>query len=128
MRFHGCLIFLNFNNMQDFKEIIKNKNFLYLWSSQILSQLSINVMNFLLLIKLFSETGSTIATSLLWVAWAVPAIVIGPFAAASVDIVERRKILIISNILQALTILFYVFVHQIRFFIIYGVVLIYSFL
>ena len=114
--------------MQDFKVIIKNKNFLYLWSSQILSQLSINVMNFLLLIKLFSETGSTIATSLLWVAWAVPAIVIGPFAAASVDIVERRKILIISNILQALTILFYVFVHQIRFFIIYGVVLIYSFL
>ena len=114
--------------MQDFKEIIKNKNFLYLWSSQILSQLSINIMNFLLLIKLFSETGSTIATSFLWVTWALPAVVIGPFAAASVDIVERRRILIITNLLQALTILFYIFVHQTRIFIIYGIVLIYSFL
>ena len=60
--------------MEDFKPLIKNTKFVHLWTSQILSQLTINIMNFLLLIRLFEHTGSTIATSLLWAAYALPAI------------------------------------------------------
>jgi DHA3 family macrolide efflux protein-like MFS transporter len=114
--------------MEDFKTLFKNRYFRYLWASQILSQLTINIMNFLLLIKLFNATGSTIATSFLWVAYALPAVFIGPIAAASVDLYERRKILIISNLLQSLTVFLYAFVHELRVFIIYGIAMIYSFL
>ena len=78
--------------MKGFQEIISQKNFLYLWASQILSQLTINIMNFLLLIRLFEATGSSVATSFLWVAYALPAIFIGPFASASIDMLERRKV------------------------------------
>lgn len=114
--------------MNDFKPLLKNTKFLYLWSSQILSQVTINIMNFLLLIRLFEETGSSIATSLLWVAYALPAIIIGPFSAASVDMVDRRKLLMLTNLLQSLTIFLYAFSHRQSLFLLYGIAMIYSFL
>lgn len=113
--------------MKDYREVIKNRQFVYLWTSQILSQVTINIMNFLLLIRLFNETGSTIATSLLWVAYALPAIIIGPFAAASVDMLERRRVLMISNILQSLVIFLYAFSPQTTVFLLYGLAFSYSF-
>ena len=114
--------------IQDFKSVIKNRNFLYIWFSQILSQLTINITNFLLLTRLFENTGSSIATSFLWVAYALPAILIGPFAAASVDMIAKRKILTITNLLQSLTILIYALLHRTSLFLLYGVALSYSFL
>ncbi len=114
--------------IRDFKPVLSNKNFLYLWASQILSQLTINIMNFILIIKLFENTKSSVATSMLWVAYALPAIFIGPIGAAAVDFWDKRKILIITNFLQALSIFGFAFLHESRGFLIYGVVLAYSFL
>jgi MFS family permease len=114
--------------IRDFKSVLNNKNFLYLWASQIFSQLTINIMNFLLIIKLFETTKSSLATSMLWVAYALPAIFIGPIGAASVDFWDKRKILIITNLFQALTIFIFAFLHESRGFLIYGVVMAYSFL
>lgn len=113
--------------MEDFKPLLKNANFKYLWASQVLSQVTINIMNFLLLLRLFAETGSSIATSLLWVFYALPAILVGPFASAYVDMVDRRKMLIITNLLQAATIFFYAYSHRPSLFLLYGIVLLYSF-
>jgi MFS family permease len=114
--------------VDEFRPLIKNTKFIYVWISQILSQLTINIMNFLLLIRLFNVTGSAIATSLLWVSYAIPAIMIGPLAAAIVDMTDRRKMLMVTNLLQAGTILAYAFLHETRFFLLYGVVFVYSLL
>ncbi len=114
--------------INEFKPVIKNKNFKFLWTSQILSQLSINIMNFVFLIKLFEATGSAISTSLLWVAYSLPAILIGPFASAIVDLTDKRKMLYITNFLQALTIFLYAISPKANIFIIYEVVFIYSLL
>lgn len=114
--------------VDEFKPLIRNSKFVLIWFSQILSQLTIHIMNFLLLIRLFAITGSTIATSLLWVAYALPAILIGPIAAASVDMVDRRKMLMITNLLQALAIFSYALLHETRFFLLYGIAFIYSLL
>lgn len=112
--------------MEDFKPLIKNTKFIYLWVSQVLSQVTINIMNFLLLIRLFEATGSSIATSLLWVAYALPAIIIGPFAAASVDMLDRRKVLMVTNLLQSFTIFLYASSHGQSLFLLYGIAMIYS--
>jgi len=112
--------------MNEFTAVIKRPNFAYLWTSQILSQLTVNIMNFLLLTRLFTITGSTIATSLMWVAYALPAIFFGPIGAASVDLVNRRKILMITNLLQALTVAGYILLHQSSIFLLYFVVVLYS--
>lgn len=112
----------------EFKKILGNSKFLYLWTSQLLSQVTVNMMNFLLLARLFTVTGSSIATSLLWVAYALPSIFFGPIGAASVDLVSRRKLLMVTNLLQALTVFGFIFTHQTSIFLLYVVVLIYSFL
>ena len=114
--------------INEFKPVIANKNFRYLWTSQILSQLSINIMNFVFLIKLFETTGSAISTSLLWVAFALPAILIGPFASAIVDLTDKRKMLFVTNLFQALTIFLYAIFPNTNIFILYEVVFVYSLL
>src|SRR3989304_7311492 len=110
----------------EFKSIFRHPKFLYLWVSQILSQLTVNIMNFLLLAHLYNSTHSTIATSLLWVAYSLPAILVGPIAAASVDLISRRKMLMITNLLQAATVFGYLFINQQSIFILYAVVFTYS--
>jgi MFS family permease len=107
--------------------LFKNKRFLYLMFSQLLSVLIINMLSFLILLKLYDQTESSIATSLLWITYAIPALLVGPFAAALVDYVDRRTVLVISNLLQSLTILFYAFTPDHRYFFSYAVVFIYSF-
>lgn len=90
--------------------------------------MTINIMNFVFLIWLFGKTGSAISTSFLWVAYSLPAILIGPFASATVDLIDRRKILIATNLLQSLTILIFALTHQGNIFLLFEVVFIYSLL
>jgi len=85
-------------------------------------------MNFTLLILLFDRTGSTIATSFLWISYALPAIFIGPFAAASIDVTDKRKVLIITNFLQSLLIFLYALVQHTSVFLLYGIAILYSLL
>ena len=85
-------------------------------------------MNFVFLIKLFEVTGSAISTSLLWVAYSLPAILIGPFASAIVDLTDKRKALFVTNLLQSLTIFLYAIFPQANIFILYEVVFVYSLL
>lgn len=105
-----------------------SKNFNLLFASQILSQVTVNMMNFLLLARLFEVTGSSIATSLLWVSYALPSIFFGPIGASVVDLVSRRKMLIITNLLQALVIFLFMLSQQSSIFLLFAVVLTYSFL
>lgn len=108
--------------------LLKKTKFPYLWSSQILSQVTINMMNFLLLIKLYETTNSTLAVSLLWVSYAMPAIIIGPIASAFVDISDRRLLLIITNFLQSMVILYYALFFRDNVFLVYGTAFFYSLL
>lgn len=112
----------------DYKTIIKNKNFVHIWVSQIFSQLTINIMNFVLLTRLYEVTGSAISTSLLWVSYALPAILIGPFASGLIDLIDKRKILVFTNLLQAATIFLYALAPHSSIFVLYEVVFVYSLL
>jgi MFS family permease len=114
--------------LEDFKPILKNKSFIALWISQITSQLTINVMNFVFLIRLYEQTGSAISISFLWVAYSLPAILIGPFASATVDLVNRKKMLVITNLLQTATVLICGLTHNNNVFILFETVFVYSLL
>jgi MFS family permease len=110
----------------EFTSIFKTRKFIYLWVSQILSQVTVNIMNFLLLVRIYTTTHSSIATSLLWVSYSLPALIIGPISSASVDLFSRRKMLMVTNLLQAITVFVYLFVNQDSIFILYAIVLTYS--
>ena len=112
--------------ISEFTSIFKTRKFMYLWTSQILSQVTVNIMNFLLLARLYTTTHSSIATSLLWVSYSLPALIIGPIGATSVDLFSRRKMLMVTNLLQAVTVFVYIFINQQSIFILYAIVLAYS--
>jgi len=106
--------------------VLRNRKFLLLWSSQSLSQFSIHTMNFVLLTRLFEITGSTLSTSFLWMAYALPAVILGPFAGAFVDARDRRELLAIANIIRAIAALCLALSGQVTTVFIYGVVVLYS--
>ncbi len=111
----------------DYQLIFKNKNFLKVWISQICSQLALYIMNFILITQIFENTFSTIAVSLLWVFYNLPAILIGPFSGFFVDIWSKKKIMTITNFFQALVISGLFFIEK-KFYLIYAGVFAYSFL
>lgn len=104
------------------------RKFFLLWISQIFSQVTLNVLNFLLLARLFDATQSSIATSLLWVAYALPTIFFGPIGASFADLLSRRKTLMVTNFLQALVIFIFIFTHTYSIFLLFAVIISYSFL
>jgi MFS family permease len=108
------------------KNLFKNKSFRYLWFSQIMSQITINVMNFLVIVRVYEQTHSPLASSGIWIAYALPAMLVGPIGAATVDIADRRKILMLATVSQSVIILVYSFAFDISLVLSYVVVFFYS--
>lgn len=108
------------------KPILHNKNFLKLWISQAFTSIGLNIVNYALLLQLFNRTNSTLAASFLWLAYSLPVLLIGPFAATVVDLINRKKLLMITTLLQSLIILLFLPVTD-KFFLLYAVMFLYSF-
>lgn len=109
------------------KKLLRNKNFLKLWVSQLFSQLTINMLNFVLISKIYEQTGSTIAVALLWIFFSLPAVFVGPFSGLIIDIFSKRKILMLANFFQAVTIFIFYFISH-HLYPIYVAVFVYSLL
>lgn len=110
-----------------FLQVLKINDFLKLWTSQLLSQVTINMVSFVIILRIFEATRSTVAVSLVWFFYAVPAIFLGPFSGTIIDTLDKRKVLIWTNILQALTVLAYLLVKQ-KIWPIYTIIFLYSLL
>jgi len=111
----------------NFIEVLKTRNFIKIWGSQVLSQFTVNLLNFVLILKIFQNTHSTVAVSIFWFFWALPAIFLGPFSGTLIDFLGTRRILILANLFQAVVVLFYLFVGS-SVWPIYSILLLYSLL
>ncbi|HEX7259360.1 MAG TPA: MFS transporter [Candidatus Saccharimonadia bacterium] len=93
--------------------LFKYADFAKLWSAQILSGISQNLLNFSLIILVYELTlGSQFANlsvSLLVLTFGLPALLFAPIAGAYVDHWDRKKVLVVSNLLRAGLVLLYVF-------------------
>src|SRR3989344_4457926 len=90
--------------------ILQNRNFLYLWSAQILTQTSLNMLYYLLTIKVWESTQSNSAVSLLVLSFTLPAIFFGPIAGVLIDRWDTKKALIATNLIRSLLILLFIFI------------------
>lgn len=116
------------NANHPFKQLFHEPNFVKLWISQGLSQLTINLVNFSILTRVFETTKSSLAVSFLWLAYSLPALLFAPFSGSIVDRFSRRKMMILTNFLQALVIGSYLFVSSSHVTVLYILVFLYSFL
>jgi len=90
-------------------DVLKNKNFLKIWSAQLTSQLAANLLNFALIIRVYELAATTryanIAVSLLILAFGLPSIIFAVLAGAYVDHWDRKKVLVVTNIARAILVL-----------------------
>lgn len=93
--------------MKKYLKLLSHKNFVLLWASQFLSQIAINILNFVIIVNVFEITGLSIASSAVWVAFLMPAVAIGPIASTIIDFLDKRKVLMASNLAQSLIIFLY---------------------
>ncbi len=105
----------------------ENKKFDLLWTSQILSQITLNMINFVMATRIYEKTGSTLAVSFLWIFYYLPAFFLGPISGFFVDLWSLRKILLYTNFLQGLTMLLFLFMGE-KIYPIYPIVFLYSLL
>ena len=82
-------------------EVFRNRPFLLLWLSQLFTQVGGNMVIYGLTVIIFDATGSNTAVGLLILTFLVPAVLFSALAGVYVDRVDRRTILIITNVLRA---------------------------
>ena len=82
-------------------EVLRNRPFLALWLAQAVTQIGGNMVLYGLTVRVFSLTHSTSAVSLLILTFLVPAVLLSAVAGVYVDRLDRRLILIVTNLLRA---------------------------
>lgn len=95
-----------------YADVLKNRSFTSLWLNQVLVQLSYNTLNFALLIWVFKLTNSTLAVSLLMVSIYLPSLIFGLLAGIYVDRADRRRIILIIDLLLALGFLMFIYIRH----------------
>jgi MFS family permease len=80
--------------------VFKNRPFLLLWLSQAATQIGGNMVIFGLTVIISKSTGSTTAVSALILTFLVPAVLFSAVAGVFVDRMDRRTVLIVTNVLR----------------------------
>jgi MFS family permease len=89
------------------RELEPNRHFLKLWGSQLLSLVAFNMVNFMLLIRVYDLTRSSTAVSFFVLSFGLPALIFGAVAGVFADRWNRRTTLITTNVLRAIVVLGY---------------------
>lgn len=90
-------------------QVLRVKPFLFLWLAQVFSQISLNMLNFVLLLHIANLTHSNTADSLFIIAISVPAVIFGNIAGVVVEYFHKKQILLICNILRIIIAFMFLF-------------------
>jgi MFS family permease len=82
-------------------EVFHNRPFLLLWLSQAFTQVGGNMVIYGLTVIILEATSSNTAVSLLILTFLLPAVLFSALAGVYVDRVDRRTILVVTNLLRA---------------------------
>ena len=81
--------------------VLRNRPFLLLWLSQLATQIGSNMVLYGLTVIVLESTSSKSAVSALFLTFLVPAVLFSAVAGVYVDRLDRRAILVITNLLRA---------------------------
>lgn len=93
-------------------QTIRIANFSKLWTAQIVALIASYLLNFILIFTVYDLTSdtsySTLSVSLVVLSFTVPAFFASPIAGAYVDYWNRKKVMVVVNILRAILVLCYI--------------------
>ncbi len=105
--------------------ILKNKNLCLLLATQLSSSIAATTVLFSLINIVFSEVSSSSFVALITFLYYLPGTFLGIFAGAVVDKVDKRKIFILSNLSQAIVVLFFLAIKE-QIFLVFPLILLYA--
>lgn len=94
------------------KTLLKNRNFLFVWLAQAISDFGDSLTSIALLFLINNLTGSAAAIATVFVLLTVPQITFGLVAGVYVDRLDRKQIMIISDLLRGLLVLGFILVRS----------------
>jgi MFS family permease len=87
------------------RDLLRNRSFRYLWTGQIISDFGDSLTNLALLIIINQLTGSTAALATMLIVLTIPQVTFGLISGVYVDRWDRRRIMIVSDVLRGLLVL-----------------------
>lgn len=87
----------------------ENRNFRWAWIGQVISEIGDNYNNIAVMALTLEVTGSGLAVALIFLARAFPMMIAGPLAGVLLDRMDRRKIMIASDLVRALVAALFIF-------------------
>ena len=88
--------------MSSFSQLLRsNRNYRYAWTGQVVSEIGDHFNNIAVFSLVMQTTGSGLIVTGVMLARAVPAILAGPVAGVLLDRVDRREIMIASDLVRA---------------------------
>lgn len=91
-------------------QALRIPSFFFLVISEFFSQFAMNLLNFILLIVAFQLSKSNLAVAGVVLAFTLPSIFFGVIAGVYVDKWNKKKVLVYTNVLRAISVFFLIFV------------------
>ena len=82
--------------------VFRNRNFAALWCGQLISQIGSGITTIAASILVYQATGSAASVGLMLIATALPGFLFGLIAGVFVDRLDRRRIMIVAEVLRAI--------------------------
>ncbi|HEV2339323.1 MAG TPA: MFS transporter [Patescibacteria group bacterium] len=95
-----------------FVKALRIRSFFFLFLAEVFSQIGMNMMNFMVLLSVFSLTSSNTAVSGIVLAFTTPAILFAVIAGAYVDRWDKKRVLFLTNSIRALLLLLLALFHS----------------
>src|SRR5436305_11071068 len=92
--------------------VLRQRNFGLLWVGQNISMVGDWVLFVALPFYVYSLTGSTLATGIMFIVQTIPSIFFGSVAGVFVDRWDRKRTMLIANVAQAITLVPLLIVHS----------------
>src|SRR5258707_13433358 len=96
--------------MTDFGRLLRdNRNYRFTWTGQIVSEVGDHFNNIAVFALVLANTGSGLVVAGVLIARAIPAVLAGPVAGVLLDRWDRKRLMIVSDLVRALVALCFIF-------------------
>src|SRR5438067_13515395 len=90
--------------MSVYLRVLRNRTLLLLWSGQSVSMIGDTFFNLAIMWVIYTQSGSALQTSLIQVVWHLDSIIFGPLAGIFADRWDRKRIMVVANLLSAVVV------------------------
>src|SRR5450755_4145471 len=96
--------------MSDFLGLLKNnRNYRYTWTGQVISEIGDHFNNIAVFSLALANTRSGLVVSAVMLSRAIPAVLAGPIAGVLLDRLNRKQVMIASDLIRAVVALGFIF-------------------